>query len=156
MTLSYFATGSSYRELAYTFRVPYNTISTFLIDVCHAIVSEYGDEVVKMPDDEEEWPVVIDKFNTRWNFPNTIRAIDGKALKAPPNSGTVYHNYKGFFSIILLALVDTDYKFLWVELGAQSDIVLISQSSSQNWRTGPLAFHLPQHLRVTTHLSTPS
>ena len=54
VTLRYFATGSSYRELAYAFRVPHNTISTFLIDVCHAIVSEYGDEVVKMPNDEEE------------------------------------------------------------------------------------------------------
>jgi hypothetical protein len=133
VTLRYFATGSSYRELAYAFRVPHNTISTFLIDVCHAIVSEYGDEVVKVPDDEEEWRVVIDKFNTRWNFPNTIGAIDGKhiALKAPPNSGTVYHNYKGFFSIILLALVDADYKFLWVDVGANgstSDCAVFNQS----------------------------
>ena len=131
--LHYFATGSSYRELAYAFRVPHNTISTFLTDVCHAIVNEYGDEVVKVPDDEEEWRVVIDKFNTRWNFPNTIGAIDGKhiALKAPPNSGTVYHNYKGFFSIILLALVDADYKFLWVDVGANgstSDCAVFNQS----------------------------
>ena len=49
LTLRYFATGSSYRDLADAFRVPHNTISTFLIDVCQSIVSEYGDEVVKMP-----------------------------------------------------------------------------------------------------------
>ena len=93
----------------------------YLTEVCQAIIREYGDEVVKMLSDEEEWRVVIDKFNTRWNFPNTIGAIDGKhiTLKAPPKSGTVYHNYKGFFSIILLALVDADYMFLWVDVGAK-------------------------------------
>ena len=90
----------------------------FLGDVCQPIVAEYGDE---MPIEGDEWHVVIDKFNTRWNFPNTIGAIDGKhiALKAPPNTGTVYNNYKGFFSIILLALVDADYKFHLGGCGSQ-------------------------------------
>ena len=30
----------------------------------------------------------------------------------------LYHNYKGFHSIVLFVLVDGDYKFLWVEVGA--------------------------------------
>ena len=114
---------------------------------------------MKMPNDEEEWRVVIDKFYTRWNFPNTIGAIDGKhiALKAPAKSGTIYHNYKGFFSIILLALMDADYKFLWVDMGPtglrQTVPSITSHSSRKSWRTGPLAFHLPHHLPVTTQPS---
>ena len=30
----------------------------------------------------------------------------------------MYYTFQGFHSIILLALVDADYKFLWVEVGA--------------------------------------
>ena len=45
----------------------------------------------------------------------TCGALNGKyiATKAPAKSGRVYHNYKGFFSIILLGLVDAEYKFIF-------------------------------------------
>ena len=133
VTLRFLATGNSYHSLGYSFRVPHNTISMFLGDVCESIIAEYGDEVVQRPTTHDEWRAVTDKFSARWNFPNTIGAIDGKhiAMKAPKDSGTVYHNYKGFFSIILLALVDADYKFLWVDVGANgstSDCAVFNQS----------------------------
>ena len=75
VTLCFMASGDNFCDLAYSFRVPHDTISMFLSDVFLAIVAEYGDEALKMPSDEDEWHVVIDKFSTRWKFPNTIRAI---------------------------------------------------------------------------------
>ena len=50
-----------------------------------------------------------------------IGAMDGKRflVTKPPNSGSEYYDYKTNHSIIMLALVDSDYKFMYVDVGAQ-------------------------------------
>lgn len=60
-------------------------------------------------------------YEQRQNFPHCVGALDGKriSLQAPPSSGSDYYNYKRFFSIILFAIVDSMYNFLYVNVGSQ-------------------------------------
>lgn len=66
------------------------------------------------------WKKSAAKFKQIWNFPNCIAAIDGKHIniQCPINAGSTFYNCKGSHSIVLLALVDADYKFISIDVGS--------------------------------------
>ena len=88
-----------------------------------------------MPVSAEDWKPIAKGFLDRWNFPHTLGALDGKhvACKCPPGSGSEYFNYKKFYSIVLLALVDSNYKFIWADIGARG-----AASDAQVWNDSDL------------------
>ena len=80
--------------------------------------------ILQVPTTEEEWKKIADAFASNWNFNNCIGAMDGKhiVIRPPLNSGSYYFNYKHTFSIVLLAIVDADYKFVYVDIGCNGRI----------------------------------
>lgn len=88
-------------------------------ETCTVVVKVLSPMYLKAPK-EEEWKRIVAGFWKYWNFPNCIGAIDGKhfVIKCPPNSGSLYFNYKKNFSVVLLAACDYEYKFTIVDCGA--------------------------------------
>jgi hypothetical protein len=72
----------------------------------------------------EGWKRIQEAFKAKWNFPNCCGAIDGKhcQIKRPDNSCSEFCNYKGTYSIILFALVDADYWFVFNEVGSNGRV----------------------------------
>jgi hypothetical protein len=63
-------------------------------------------------------------------------AVDGKPvrIKMPSGSGSLFYNYKHFFSILLLALVDADYCYttlVIVTIGKSSDNNISKNSNTE-------------------------
>ncbi|XP_066590589.1 uncharacterized protein [Prorops nasuta] len=132
LSLRYLATGDQILSIALTYRIGESTARQVIIETCTAIIKVLGPIYLRPPSDEE-WIKICEGFYSKWNLPNCCGAIDGKhiQIQAPPNSGSLYFNYKKTFSIILMAACDYNYKFILVdcgEYGSSSDGGVLSRS----------------------------
>ena len=60
------------------------------------------------------WVELADETYHRRQFPNvSVAAVDGDSE---------YYNYKGFYSVVFMALVTYDYSFLFHDAGCQGRI----------------------------------
>ena len=68
----------------------------------------------------ERWREISDAFRKCSHFPNCLGAIDEKHIRVTKflRSGSMNLNYRCYFSIVLMAIADSDYKFTCVDIGA--------------------------------------
>lgn len=119
LTLRYLASGESQQDLSFHFRISRTSVSCIVYEVSLAIWNHLKDEFLPFPNTEPEWRNIAKEFEDDWNLPHCIGAIDGKhiAMDCPRGSGTNYHNYKGYFSTVLLAICDANYCFTFIDVG---------------------------------------
>lgn len=106
-------------ELHHNYRLGYTTVCTIIREVCE-IICQHQEQFIALPNTENDWEKVARGFEKRSNFPHCIGAIDGKHIRViqPIHSGSLYYNYKHYFSIVLLAMCDANYHFIYVDVGA--------------------------------------
>lgn len=116
----FLATGSSFKSLEYSYRLGHRSVSRIVSEVCEAIWSRLQPREMPEPN-AEQLKVAAEDFKKRWNYDHCFGALDGKhvEIKAPAKTGSAYFNYKKTFSIVLLALVDANYRFTMVDIGAK-------------------------------------
>ena len=105
--------------IAYNFRIGVSTARQVILDVCTVIWDALASIHMPVPS-QVEWHTTANDFFSRWNFLNCIGAIDGKhvMIQCPVNSGSLFYNYKSYFSIVLLVVASADYRFVMVDIGA--------------------------------------
>ena len=106
-------------SVSFSFRVGRATVCHIIRETCAALWQVLQPEYVKGPSSEEDWKGIAREFSKLWNFPNCVGAIDGKhiSIQAPASSGSSYYNYKGGHSVVLMAVCDAHYRFIFVDIG---------------------------------------
>ncbi|XP_022835118.1 protein ALP1-like isoform X1 [Spodoptera litura] len=119
ITLRYLATGCSFGDFELVYRCGASTARLIVKETCKLIYASLQDICVPQPT-EEMWSKIAKGFEEYANFPNCCGAIDGKHIRIikPQDSGSLYYNYKHYFSIVLLAICDVNYKFTFIDVGS--------------------------------------
>ena len=141
-TLRYLATGNSFQDLTFSTRIAPNTLSQIIPETLQAIIKVLEEKFISFPHKPVDWEIITNKFQTMWQFPHCIGALDGKHIFFRPSrcDGSKFRNYKGRDSIILLALVDADCKFIFADIGKNG-----RTHDSTVFRESPLGIKLKEN-----------
>ncbi|XP_063529063.1 uncharacterized protein LOC134749074 [Cydia strobilella] len=133
LTLRFLASGETFRSLSLAYRISESYIARIVKHVLNVMRQKLVPLLMKPPS-PNDFKRIEQEFWHRWNVPNCAGGIDGKhcRIRAPKNSGSLFFNYKNYYSIVLLAIVDANCKFVAVDVGAygkESDNGIFQKSS---------------------------
>ena len=116
--LRYLATGDSQQTQSFSFRLGRSTVCRIIRDTCDALLFALKDSFLKVPSSIEQWKRIASDYESEWNYPHCIGAIDGKhvCIECPSNAGSAFYNYKNYHSMVLLAVCDAHYTFTMVDI----------------------------------------
>jgi hypothetical protein len=73
----YLASEDLQRSVTYAFRVGFNTVSYIIKETCEVIWEFLKSKVIPQPN-KKEWKNIAANYETIWNLPHCLGAIDGK------------------------------------------------------------------------------
>ncbi|XP_056417454.1 H/ACA ribonucleoprotein complex non-core subunit NAF1 isoform X1 [Hyla sarda] len=119
ITLRFLASGESFLSLPFQFHLGISTTSGIVRTICQALWDCLLADFLPQPS-TEQWLGIAEKLQEVTQFPYCVGAIDGKHIRIqmPMHMGSEYYNYKKFFSTILMAVADAQYKFIAVDIGS--------------------------------------
>lgn len=133
----YLVSGYSLTDLHYTFRIGISTASIIVKEVCRAIWITMQPDILPNPS-KKYWEKISLDFETNANFPHCIGAVDGKHIRiiCPRLSGSMFYNYKQYYSLVLMAIADSNYRFIYANIGRYGkncDSAIFKRSALWNW-----------------------
>uniref|UniRef100_A0A8C4QKB3 Zgc:194221 n=1 Tax=Eptatretus burgeri TaxID=7764 RepID=A0A8C4QKB3_EPTBU len=117
--LRFLASGDSHGSVADTYHVGRSTVQNIVKEVCEAIWEVLMPKYLPEPT-PEKWKSISECFLEKLRFPNCVGAIGAKHVifQAPPRPINVLSKCKKSFYIMLMAVVDPEYKFVVVDVGS--------------------------------------
>ena len=146
ITLWTLATSCEYRTVGHLFGVARSTVCIIVHEACKAIFDVLFSEYVVFPKGRQ-LQETIRGFETRWQIPQCAGAIDGSHIpvSVPANLHTDYYNQKGWYSMLVQAVVSYDYTITDVNIGWPGSVhdahVLVHSGLYHNATEGDLLPH---------------
>ena len=132
-----------------------STVAGITEDVWDTIINNlWNDSVVNhFPKNEQTFREKMLNMEQMWQFPCCWSAIDGChiSIKCPPGglqSSKEYHNFKNFYSIVLMGMVGAKYRFIWASCGypynSHDSIIMQSTTLWQDISHGKILPGIPK------------
>lgn len=109
-----------YRVVCELFGIGISTVCELVIEFCESVVSILWKKHVHFPLNRDELKEAACKFQSALGVPLAIGAIDGCHIPVSPplEHARDYYNFKGWYSVVLFAVVDCQYKFTYINVGS--------------------------------------
>ena len=125
---------SELRTVANLFGIGKSTAGEILHEFCATIVEFYFNRFITFPSTDTEIADTACDFLREHDYPLCLGAVDGTHIivKTPLESQTDYYNYKKYHSIVMLASVNANLQFNYVQVGASgrcNDASIYSRSN---------------------------
>lgn len=112
------ASSAEDRTVANVFGVSRASVNIIFREFCEVVVRVLETRFVRFPT-RHGLAEHMRQFAALTGFPQGVGALDGCHIEVcpPKEQACDYHNFKGWYSVILLAVVDQCYKFMYINVG---------------------------------------